>query len=97
MARGVDAFPVKIGMFSLPPTARLVASIANASLAPLAFHELINIPAGVSGLMLGTMIDIVMYGRGATSLNTLEGCWHYYSPPNVPFPGSFLLGTGAEE
>ena len=43
--------------------------------------------------MLGTMIDIIMYGPGAGSLNTLEGCWHAYSPPSVPFPGSFLLGT----
>lgn len=33
--------------------------------------------------MLGTMIDITMYGAGAGSLNTLEGCWHAYSPPEV--------------
>jgi hypothetical protein len=38
-----------------------------------------------------------MYGKGYASINTLEGCWHAYSPPNVPFPGSFLLGTGAED
>jgi hypothetical protein len=24
-------------------------------------------------------------------------CWHAYSPPDTPFPGSFLLGTGAED
>ena len=35
--------------------------------------------------MLGTMIDVVMYGKGHTTLNTLEGCWHAYSPPTAPY------------
>ena len=38
-----------------------------------------------------------LYGPGAGSLNSLEGCWHFHSPPTTPFPGSFLLGTGAED
>ena len=42
------------------------------------------------------MIDLAMYGKNAESLNTLEGCWHAYSPPTTPFPG-LLLGTGAED
>eukprot|EP00035_Acanthoeca_spectabilis_P004900 m.107915 g.107915 ORF g.107915 m.107915 type:complete len:358 (-) comp12779_c0_seq2:1181-2254(-) len=98
MCRGVEGLPNRIGSFELPPTARLVASVSNSSeLAPLGFHELVNVPLGTSGLMLGTMIDITMYGAGAESLNTLEGCWHAYSPPDTPFPGSFVLGTGAED
>ena len=98
MVRGVEGLPVQINSFTLPPTAKLVASVQNSSaLAPLGFHDLIEVPAGTSGLMLGSMIDIRMYGHGAGSLNTLEGCWHAYSPPATPFPGSFLLGTGAED
>ena len=97
MVRGIENYPVTVAGFTLPPAARLVASVVNASLAPLEFHDLITVPAGKSGLMLGTMIDIAMYGKGYTSLNTLEGCWHAYSPPTTPYPGSFLLGTGAED
>lgn len=97
MVRGVQNRPVTVGGFELPAPARLVASVVNASLAPLEFHDLINVPVGRSGLMLGAMIDVVMYGSGHGSFNTLEGCWHAYSPPDTPFPGSFLLGTGAED
>lgn len=61
MCRGVEGLPNRIGSFELPPTARLVASVSNSSeLAPLGFHELVNVPLGTSGLMLGTMIDITM-------------------------------------
>jgi hypothetical protein len=98
MCRGVENLPIQINSFTLPPTARLIASVKNSSaLQPLGFHDMIELPAGTRGLMLGTMIDIIMYGPGAGSLNTLEGCWHAYSPPTTPFPGSFLLGTGAED
>mmetsp|Transcript_29310 Transcript_29310/g.63193 ORF Transcript_29310/g.63193 Transcript_29310/m.63193 type:complete len:210 (-) Transcript_29310:26-655(-) len=97
MCRGVENLaPLTISGFSLPADARLVASVRNSSLAPLDFHELIHIPSGTSGLMLGTMIDITMYGPGASSLNTLGGCWHAHVPPDAPFPG-MLLGTGAED
>ena len=97
MCRGVEGVQPRVGAFTLPLGARLVASAANASLAPLDFHTLVSVPAGTSGLFLGSMIDIRMYGAGAGSLNTLEGCWHFHSPPSTPFPGSFLLGTGAED
>lgn len=60
MVRGVEDLPVQINSFVLPVNARLVASVQNSSLAPLEFHDLINVPAGVSGLMLGSMIDIQM-------------------------------------
>lgn len=59
MVRGVEDLPVTVAGFTLPPNARLVASVVNSSaLAPLGFHTMINIPKGTSGLMLGTMIDI---------------------------------------
>ena len=108
MARGVEGLPIQIGSFTLPTNARLVASVRNATLAPLDFYTLVDIPAGTSGLMLGTMIDIEMFdptknkqqqeiaGDDTMSLNTLEGCWHAFSPPSAPYPG-FLLGTGAED
>jgi len=84
MVRGVEDLPVRVNSFELPVDARLVASVKNSSaLAPLGFHDMINLPAGTNGLMLGTMIDIRMYGPGASSLNTLEGCWHAYSPPDT--------------
>ena len=84
MVRGVEDLPVRVNSFELPVDARLVASVKNSSaLAPLDFHDMINLPAGTNGLMLGTMIDIRMYGPGASSLNTLEGCWHAYSPPDT--------------
>lgn len=57
MCRGVEGLPVQIAGFSLPPTARLVASVANASLAPLDFHELINIPAGAAGERRGGKVE----------------------------------------
>ena len=28
---------------------------------------------------------------------SLEGCYHWYDPPDVPFPGSALLSTGTED
>eukprot|EP00658_Telonema_sp_P-2_P043945 TRINITY_DN31817_c0_g1_i1.p1 TRINITY_DN31817_c0_g1~~TRINITY_DN31817_c0_g1_i1.p1 ORF type:complete len:161 (+),score=29.98 TRINITY_DN31817_c0_g1_i1:123-605(+) len=61
------------------------------------FHTLVNIPNGKSGMLFGAMIDIIMYGQNASTLNSLEGCWHSYSPPGTPFPGSLLLGTGSED
>jgi len=97
MVRGVDNLAVSINGFQLPAGARLVASVANSSLAPLDFHDLVSIPPGTTGLMLGAMIDMQLYGAGAGSLNSLEGCWHAHVPPTTPFPGSFLLGTGAED
>ena len=97
MARGVEGLLPRVGAFSLPAGARLTASVVNASLAPLDFHTLVTVPAGTSGLFLGSMIDMQLYGPGAGSLNSLEGCWHFHSPPTTPFPGSFLLGTGAED
>jgi len=61
MVRGVEDLPVTIGNFELPPNARLNASVRNATLHPLDFHELIQVPAGTSGMMLGTMVDITMW------------------------------------
>ena len=59
MVRGVEDLPVTVVGFTLPPNARLVASVVNSSaLAPLGFHTMINVPKGTPGLMLGTMIDI---------------------------------------
>ena len=97
MCRGVDGRSASVGSFgALPPGARLMASVVNSTLAPLDFHTLIDIPTG-AGLMLASMIDLRLYGPGAGSLNSLEGCWHAHTPPSTPFPGSFLLGTGAED
>eukprot|EP01116_Phalansterium_solitarium_P018921 TRINITY_DN515_c0_g1_i3.p1 TRINITY_DN515_c0_g1~~TRINITY_DN515_c0_g1_i3.p1 ORF type:complete len:355 (-),score=107.82 TRINITY_DN515_c0_g1_i3:604-1668(-) len=96
MVRGVENLPATIGAFTLPPNARLVASVQNASLPPLQFHDLIVIPAGTPGLMLGAMIDMTLYGKFAGNTNSLEGCWHAYEPPTATYPG-WLLGTGAED
>jgi hypothetical protein len=60
MVRGVEGRPVMIGEHQLPPNARLTASVRNSTLKALDFHDLITIPKGTSGLMLGTMIDILM-------------------------------------
>ena len=61
MVRGVEDLPVQIGEHVLPSDARLVASVRNSTLKALDFHELISVPAGTAGMMLGTMIDITMY------------------------------------
>eukprot|EP00729_Bicosta_minor_P001875 gene1875-7946_t len=42
MVRGVENYPVTVAGFNLPPAARLVASVVNASLAPLEFHNLVT-------------------------------------------------------
>lgn len=94
IVRGVENLPVTIGSLTLPPTARLTASVRKSTRLPvLGFHELVNIRSG-PGLLLATMIDISSTDKG--SLNSLEGCWHAYMPPNAPYPG-LLLGTGAED
>lgn len=45
MVRGVENYPVTVAGFNLPPAARLVASVVNASLAPLEFHNLVTVPS----------------------------------------------------
>lgn len=95
MVRGVENLPLVIAGYQLPPSARLVASLKTSMNLPvLSFHELVSIPSGVSGLLLGTMIDLQSLDKG--SLNSLEGCWHAFTPPTTPYPG-LLLGTGAED
>jgi hypothetical protein len=70
----VENLPLTIGAFNLPHTARLVASVVNSSNVPvLGFHRLIDVPAGTPGLMLGTMIDLTLYGPFANRTNSLEG------------------------
>jgi hypothetical protein len=71
--RGVENLPLTVGSYDLPPTARLIASVVNASVPVLGFHRLIDIPAGTSGLMLAAMIDITLYGPNASRTNSLEG------------------------
>ena len=36
-------------------------------------------------------------GPHADNTNSLEGCWRGYEPPTAPFPGTLMLGTGAED
>lgn len=95
--RGVENMPLVLSGLNLPPTARLVASVKNASLPVLAFHDLITLPSGTPGCILAVMIDLTMYGTNAVNTNSLEGCWRGYEPPTAPFPGTIMLGTGAED
>jgi len=95
MVRGVENIPIDISGFQLPFNARLQASLkTSVNLPILAFHELISISSGTGGVLLGTMIDLQSLDKG--SLNSLEGCWHAFTPPDAPYPG-LLLGTGAED
>jgi len=95
-ARGVENIPATVGSFTLPPTARLGAQVVNSTLQVLDFHTLLYLPKGTKGLMLAAMIDMWLFGPHADQTNSLEGCWHFFSPPDAPFPG-LLLGTGAED
>ena len=70
--RGVEGLQISLGEIELPPTARLVQSVINATtFAPDAFIPLASAPSANDGMLLYTFID-------ATSgdPNYLEGCFH---------------------
>eukprot|EP01052_Picozoa_sp_SAG31_P027594 SAG31_NODE_2593_length_5423_cov_21.402705_7_plen_114_part_00 len=58
---------------------------------PLAFLTVANLSAGSSGLLLMHTLEFA-----ASNLNTLEGCYHLYTPQSPSFPG-IIVASGTED
>ncbi len=76
--RGVENVPVVIGGLTLPPSARLEVQHVHRVFQPLEFVELVSVPAGKSGVILVTMINLA-----SGSLSVLEGCVYLFPSAKV--------------
>jgi len=90
IVRGSENMPTLIGGLPLPPTARLRLAITNATFPALAYVPLISAPNATGLYFMHTL----SFTSG--NLNTLEGCYHAYTPADAPFPG-LLLSSGTED
>ncbi len=92
IVRGAENLPLQIGGVNIPADsgARLVLQVVNTTLQPLEYVNVVDIPYG-SGLIFQHTLSF-----SAGNLNTLEGCYHLYSPYSASFPG-MLLSTGTED
>ena len=89
--RGAQNIPITIGGVTIPQHARLLQFVTNATIPPLEVVDLASVPAGTSGLLFMHVIS-----GAAENPNSLEGCYHLFSPPTAPWPGT-LLSTGTED
>lgn len=55
--------------------------ITNATFSPLDYVTLVDVPTG-NGLVF---MQTLTFAAG--NLNTLEGCYHAYTPYSTPYPG----------
>lgn len=90
IVRGAENLPITIGGVTLPTTARMNLQITNATFSPLDYVTLVDVPTG-NGLVF---MQTLTFAAG--NLNTLEGCYHAYTPYSTPYPG-LLLSTGTED
>lgn len=91
IVRGSENLPMVIGGVALPATARLGLTVVDRALQPLEWVDVISAPAGTVGMAFTHTLSYA-----GVNLNTLEGCYHAYTPANAPFPG-FLVSTGTED
>jgi len=92
IVRGAENLPVSIGGVDIPVAtgARMNLQVVQGIYQPLEYINVVDIPTG-SGMIFQHTLSFE-----AANLNTLEGCYHMYTPYNTPFPG-LLLSTGTEE
>ena len=90
IVRGVLNAKIEIGGITIPPTANLLLQKIEATVQPLEWVNITNIPYG-KGLHFASSL-VVKSGN----LNFLEGCYHSYTPYTEDFPGT-LLSTGTED
>ena len=78
------------GGIAVPPTARMHLQITNRTVGRLEFVNVVDQPTG-SGMMFMHTLSF-----SAPNLNTLEGCYHSYTPYSQAWPG-LTLATGTED
>jgi hypothetical protein len=81
----------QFGGLPLPAGARMVMQRSVLTLPRLAYLAVSNFSAGTSGLVAAIAIAFT-----APNLNTLEGCFHFYTTAATPYPGQ-LHSTGTED
>jgi hypothetical protein len=93
ICRGAENLGITIAGVEVPlPGSRLVLQTRRAALIPpLAFLTVANLSAGSSGLLLMHTLEFA-----ASNLNTLEGCYHLYTPQRPSFPG-IIVASGTED
>jgi hypothetical protein len=94
LVKGVENLAIDVGGVAVPTAggaARLVLQQINATVAPLQFVNVVDVPTGYDGVVLGFTLAV-----SSGNLNCLEGCFHLFTPPTAPWPG-LLLSTGTED
>lgn len=89
--RGAENLPINIGGVPVPTSARLNVQVTNMTLQPLEFAPVAAAPRGTNGVLALHTLSFT-----APNLNSLEGCYHAYTPGNASFPG-MLLSSGTED
>jgi len=86
--------PLVINNVKLPFYARMRLFTTEKALEPFEYVDLVNIP-GSSAQNKG-MLFMHSIAVQSGNMQFLEGCYHAYTPYDVPFPG-VLLSTGTED
>ena len=89
-AHGLLNAPAVFGTLPLPPTARLAIQRQELTLPRLAYLNVSHFERGAG------VVAAVAIAFTAPNLNTLEGCFHFYSAASIPYPGH-LHSTGTED
>jgi hypothetical protein len=92
--RGGVNIPINVGSLKLNTDStglRLVQYRTDAVFKAQEFITLANVSRSKSGVFFMHTLSFA-----APNLNTLEACYHWYSPYDTPFPGT-LLSTGTED
>ena len=83
--------PIRVGEFTLPPTARLrLHKLEAQPFAPLEFVPLVNLPTGDGVIYMHAI------AASSASFNFWEGCYRMHTPHDAPWPG-LVLSTGMED
>ena len=90
--RGSENLPITVANYVLPTSARLIQSrILNVTYQPLEFVNLVDVPAGHSGVLWAHYLT-----AQSANENFMEGCYHSYTPRSATFPG-LTVSTGTED
>ena len=89
--RGGLNVPVTIGGTKVPFGGRLKQHRINRTYDALDFVNIVDVPADKDGVFFMHTLS-----WAAPNLNTLEGCYHWFSPHDAAWPGE-LLSTGTED
>jgi len=91
IVRGATNIPINIGgVVANPATVRMNLAIVQATFQPLAYIDLVNVPAGQKGVFFEHTLAVT-----SGNLNFLEGCYHMFQA-GQEFPG-IVISTGTED